>query len=505
MRPILPWAALLLLSSCGDGSPYLFFPATTVEVEGPTEFQGTVGEPISSPPAVFVRDANGNPVPGVEVRFQVQAGGGRVSPGTVQTDVQGRAAPTRWTLGEKVGENRLVASVRDAGEVSFRAQAEPGPPTRLEPLSAQSQEGTVGMPVPQPPVVRVEDEFGNPISGVEVQFQPEPGAGSVEGSPSTSDVDGVAGVTTWTLGEEEGIQSLVARVQDGPALTFIASTGAPGEESFRIELRYVGGAPPAVRRAFTEAVSRWEELITGNLPPVPMDLEPGECGPEAPPLNQVVDDVLIFVWVEPIDGSGGILAQAGPCWIRTENDLPIVGVVMVDEDDVAAMEIQGILQPVILHEIGHVLGIGTLWNRFGFLQNPSLPSALGADTHFDGPFAISAFDDIGGWRYTGGAKVPVENQEGGQGSRDSHWRQSVFSNELMTPFISQGPNPLSRVTVASLQDLGYEVDLDRADPFAILGGVRLPVRAPMHSLGDHVYDGPIGRLDPEGRPVGRFR
>ena len=62
--------------------------------------------------------------------------------------------------------------------------------------------------------------------------------------------------------------------------------------------------------------------------------------------------------------------------------------------------------------------------------------------------------------------VPVENT-GGPGTMNSHWRESVFMNELMSGFIAAPGNPLSRVTVASLQDLGYVVDLSAAEPYAL--------------------------------------
>ena len=33
--------------------------------------------------------------------------------------------------------------------------------------------------------------------------------------------------------------------------------------------------------------------------------------------------------------------------------------------------------------------------------------------------------------------MPVENEEGGLGSQDSHWRLAVFTNELMTSICYQ--------------------------------------------------------------------
>ncbi|MEY9156351.1 leishmanolysin [Bradyrhizobium japonicum] len=45
----------------------------------------------------------------------------------------------------------------------------------------------------------------------------------------------------------------------------------------------------------------------------------------------------------------------------------------------------------------------------------------------------------------GSLPVPVENT-GGEGTVDSHWRDTVFGAELMTGFVNQGGNPMSRVT-----------------------------------------------------------
>src|SRR5258708_39129929 len=41
----------------------------------------------------------------------------------------------------------------------------------------------------------------------------------------------------------------------------------------------------------------------------------------------------------------------------------------------------------------------------------------------------------------------------------SHFRESVFGNEVMTGYLNNGANPLSRVTIASLADLGYQVNM----------------------------------------------
>ena len=68
--------------------------------------------------------------------------------------------------------------------------------------------------------------------------------------------------------------------------------------------------------------------------------------------------------------------------------------------------------------------------------------------------------------------MPVEGT-GGAGTRDAHWREKVFGDELMTGWISGPTQPLSRTTIASLADLGYEVEPLAAEPFAVKAGASL--------------------------------
>jgi hypothetical protein len=161
---------------------------------------------------------------------------------------------------------------------------------------------------------------------------------------------------------------------------------------------------------------------------------------------------------------------------------------------------QGLLIPVVLHEMGHVLGIGTIWSRKELLMNPSSVTP-GADTHFIGPRAITAFDNAGGVNYTGGAKVPVEN-EAGPGSQDSHWREAVFGAELMSPFVNSGvQNPLSVITIQSLADLGYVVDPSQDEPYSVPLAADLvsPDRGPGVDLGNDTRRGPILVVGPKKR------
>jgi hypothetical protein len=225
---------------------------------------------------------------------------------------------------------------------------------------------------------------------------------------------------------------------------------AAGASLFKIEVRFFGGLSQTQMDAFKTAADRWSSVIIGDLPTVMVDGEP-------------IDDVVILAQGADIDGKNGILGQAGPTHLRPSNAgaaalLPAKGKMIFDTADLTEMENKGTLKDVITHEMGHVLGIGTIWREKGLLQG-----ALTSNPVFVGPLAM---EEYGVLRGSGTTPVPVENQ-GGQGTRDSHWRESIFINELMTGFINTVGNPLSRLTVASLQDMGYVIDMNAAETYSL--------------------------------------
>jgi hypothetical protein len=150
--------------------------------------------------------------------------------------------------------------------------------------------------------------------------------------------------------------------------------------------------------------------------------------------------------------------------------------------------------------MGHVIGIGSLWPRFNLLVNPTQQGQPIVDTHYIGAGGLAGFDLIGGATYTGGLKVPVENQFG-PGTVNSHWRESVLANELMTGFLNSGSNPLSVLTVRSLEDLGYTVNAAGADPFLLTLSLQAQIQSDVNRrpYGDDVIHGPLYTIDHRGR------
>jgi adhesin/invasin len=200
----------------------------SVSAINPAHQQAIAGAPVGLPPAVLVRDQDGNPLPNVGVAFAVVAGDGDVLPTIVVTDQDGIAAATMWLLGATPGENSVAATVPGLAPVTFTATglAPASTPTTLQPVAGASQRGLVGAPLPVPPGVLVVDADKNPVPGVGVVFTVVAGGGSVAPAAVAPDAEGIARPSSWTLGPAAGVNSLLAAV-GGLSLTFNAIGLAP--------------------------------------------------------------------------------------------------------------------------------------------------------------------------------------------------------------------------------------------------------------------------------------
>jgi hypothetical protein len=244
------------------------------------------------------------------------------------------------------------------------------------------------------------------------------------------------------------LETYQARADSDIALS-LAGTTSP----FTIEVRFLGGLTQPQMDAFKGAADRWSRMIVGDLPSVLVD-------------GEVIDDVLILAQGAEIDGPGRILGQAGPTHVRpaAAGDaafIPAKGRMTFDTADLEQMEQEGTLNDVIVHEMGHVIGSGTIWDDKGFLKGRGTENPT-----FEGQSAMEEYGKLRGDGTGPPTPVPVEN-EGGPGTRDSHWRESVFRYELLTGRIGEAGNPISHVSVGSLQDLGYVVDMNAAEPYEL--------------------------------------
>ena len=306
-------------------------------------------------------------------------------------------------------------------------------------------------------------------------------------SPITWTLNGAGTLSTTTgattdyappAAGDAGTATLTATAGDLIASATIAintaDTPPPTNTGFTITVRFTDDNLSAAKRQEVEqAIRRWETIITADLPDMTVNTAANECdGPGEnyfpPPFNDTVDDLHIDVATGADDGAGNSLAFAGPCIHRQGNrQLPSYGTMFIDIDDVN----DGAFIGTITHELGHVLGLGTMWEPpfndfldFTGKDANTLCDDLGAkpnDLVYTGALAVAAFQALGG---TG--NIPVENAQG-QGSDCGHWRESFFGNELMDSSANAPDDPLSRMTIAALEDLGYAVDYAQAEPYAI--------------------------------------
>ena len=241
----------------------------------------------------------------------------------------------------------------------------------------------------------------------------------------------------------------------------------PANSAYNIQLRFFGRTLTAAQQTlFTNAKARLESVIVGSLPSVNANgADPASCGATGvAKLNETISGLVIYASIDSIDGRGKILAEAGPCYIRsssgTKDFRTSIGIMKFDSADINSLAGSGNLQSVITHEMMHVVGFGTFWDdsSANLLINP------GPNVAYIGAGGIAGCKAIGGNNICA-TSVPVEGSQGSDGTINSHWRESTFGNELMTGFVNSGTNPLSVMSIRSLEDLGYTVNPAVADPY----------------------------------------
>lgn len=272
--------------------------------------------------------------------------------------------------------------------------------------------------------------------------------------------------------------------------------------TFDIELVFESEMSEERKEVVREAARRMEEVVTADLPD---ERIPDWGGCPEPHGGRMVDDVLVTVAVDTMDGSGGTLARGGFCVVRSSGrdgrDLTaLLGGITFDAEDLQRMDEEGFLFDVALHEIGHALGIGMWGNHRDVVELDA------DDPYFRGTLARTMFDSVGGESYSGN-KVPLDETSTG------HWREPVLGDEVMTPFLSHDGNPLSEITVGALGDLYYPVDTDRADAYELPAARGIRAVAPGDDDGLHLGDdraawtvysvSPSGRVERVQPPEGR--
>lgn len=248
------------------------------------------------------------------------------------------------------------------------------------------------------------------------------------------------------------------------ALIAIASTlGARAQaDVISVDLSQVD---PAAIATIQQAEAVWEARIQAYSTEVPRAL------------RDQLSSLFIGAVVAPIDGVDGILGFAGPDGIvDIDTDLrpysiAVTASMTFDLDDFPSMEADGILLSVVVHEMGHAMGFGTL-----FAGNDLIgPTAgVGTTNYINGRYAIDGFRrDLGNPVVS---FIPLE-QRGGAGTALGHWADlppffnqvftPAFTKEIMTGFACDldpdtgevvcAPNFISNATWGAFADMGFAV------------------------------------------------
>ena len=204
------------------------------------------------------------------------------------------------------------------------------------------------------------------------------------------------------------------------------------------------GFTPSQHALLQAAAGQWEQLLPGYQTGISLS------------------GVAINAFAAPFDGAGSTFAEAGPTGLDFQQGLFLAtsGDMHFDLADLAALEAAGTLHSVMMHEIAHVLGFGTLWSLNGlYLEGSGQYVGAAGVAAYAAEFSPGAFF------------VPVE-LGGGPATRDLHWNEvdggigltgitdglgRDFGNEMMTGWT--GPDAtaryLSHTSLRSFEDLGF--------------------------------------------------
>lgn len=456
---------------------------------------------IPFPMRVKTADINGNGIAGVTVNWAVTAGGGNVAAATSVSDALGIAVAPTWTLGPDGSGGQILQASVGAVTANFDAVLQ-APPSSITIGMAPPSTVAAGSTLDVAPTFVVRDAGGFPLADIPVTVTVTAGGGSIQSAPTLS-LNGPTPIGAWTVGGGFGTQSVTVAVAGIPSAV-ITTTSA---SLYELNVVFNAGPPNAtIQAAFSDAVDRIKQVIVGEMTLVafPANFDAGPCVAGLIINGESIPGLRIYATIEAIDGVGGVLGSAGPCYTRSSNDLTVVGRMRFDSADMDNMAANGSLGAVILHEMLHVIGIGTLWTTTG----NNIGSAPGSTPFFIGPLAQAAcINDHNGASVCGGG-VPREDclnlaQSCGSGTINSHWKESVFRTELMTGYLNAGANPFSKMTMQSLADIGYQTTFFTADAYVVPPPSLMSLfEAPTVRLSEPT--GPIARVDAQGRITHRF-
>ena len=318
----------------------------------------------------------------------------------------------------------------------------------------------------QPPKDKAEIQITTPTTTIAVgeafrfSVQAKDAAGNfvIDGAGATFTTDRTAILfiegDRAVVGQAPGVAHVMGKI--GNATTSVAIT-VVSPSPFELTVFPDSDVPLTLQRAASRAIARWRRVIRSNVgPSVDVRSTDDLCG--ALPAGSTVPIAGIRIRLRLVPNLG-VPAAGGPCVVRTETGLALTGLVSFNTTNPFIND-QAYADRTMIHEIGHVLGIGTWW--FTPIGRKYYPDTALSDPYFNGPSAVAGVIAVGGAGYLG-RKVPVE-VPGGTAAPGSHWRGSVVGPTLE---VMQAGSKVSQFTVNALADMGWSVDSSSADIYAL--------------------------------------
>jgi len=286
----------------------------------------------------------------------------------------------------------------------------------------------------------------------------------------------------------------------------------PSVSKFNIRLMNMG-EPTNFDSLFDAAKRRWESIIINDLPGISGKSGTFDWfgvffkGQSGKSFQGAVDDVVIGYAVERIDGRGSILGSAGPRYVRAKTKTTISGIMRFDKDDFAQMGNESAMV-IILHEMGHVLGLVGSLGGSGCQGQCDRSVARNKGSPYSCEKAKAEYANM---KLDGkGQDDLLLNRRGGRGSRCAHWDDASFqhhsASELMTAFfVEEKKQLITRATLGALEDIdpqnGYKCDYSKADKFPINNDDIVLVNSDMmYSLVPHANFTIEDRMESFGEP-----
>ena len=245
---------------CASGEPR---PPIDISIADMPPMRGVAGQELTTPLSVIVTDDGGNPVPGVDVSFQVQIGGGDFGgqQQTIATTDPDGIARAGWTLGPEAGTANNEASADFPGNPGLAAvftvsAFEPGA------LAATSVSGVVqdvkGAPIPGLRAI-IRGAAQEAVTGADGRFtifNVEPGGHRVGVLGSSADDPG-AGIfypdIDFAVEAVSGVDNPLDQIVVLPFLDMAAARLVGGDQDVELAM---AGVPGFAIKVFANSVIR---------------------------------------------------------------------------------------------------------------------------------------------------------------------------------------------------------------------------------------------------------